>query len=83
MGKCKKRYKFLLGTRCKAFPAVGNGGAVCSHIYETNTRRCQVRCNLGYEHLEDTNMFEICGPDTNWLWSYQIDQRDIPSCIGL
>ena len=27
-------------------------------------------------------MFEECGPNSNWEWSYQVASRDIPPCVG-
>ena len=68
--------------RCNKLPEPDNGGVVCSHIFVTNTRRCQVKCNYGFEHPGDPNMFEICGPDTNWQWSYEVANEEIPACIG-
>ena len=67
---------------CEKFPEPENGGAVCSHIYETNTKRCQVKCNHGFDHMNSPNLFELCGPNTNWRWSFKVDNRDVPGCIG-
>ena len=77
----KSKY-FLAEKECDKFPQPDNGGAVCTLIPVTNTQRCQLKCNQGYDFLERPNVFEECGPNSNWEWSYQVASRDIPPCVG-
>jgi hypothetical protein len=47
-----------------------------------NTERCQVKCNPGYEHPFGVNLFEECGPNTDWSWSQDINDEPIFGCVG-
>ena len=46
----------------------------------TNTERCQIKCDAGYDHVVRVNNFEECGPSTNWLWTHSLLNRDILPC---
>ena len=67
---------------CSDFPVPDNGGVVCSHTIKTNTKRCQVKCNYGYEHPDRRNLYELCGPDSNWRWTHETNNTGIIPCIG-
>ena len=61
---------------CPLLPAPDNGGFVCVGQPRTNTQRCQVKCNSGYEHVLEPSYYEECGPTSNWQWSHTL--RDVP-----
>lgn len=65
-------YLLLAKNNCPDLEAPNNGGFVCSQQYLTNTERCRVRCNDGFEHVQEPNYYEECGPSTNWMWSHTI-----------
>ncbi|XP_013396521.1 sushi, von Willebrand factor type A, EGF and pentraxin domain-containing protein 1 isoform X2 [Lingula anatina] len=67
--------------QCSVFGIPENGGSVCHHEFLTNTDRCQVKCNKGFEYVERTNAFEVCGPATNWQWSYEINKTPVTGCV--
>ncbi|XP_013394336.1 sushi, von Willebrand factor type A, EGF and pentraxin domain-containing protein 1 isoform X2 [Lingula anatina] len=66
---------------CSELTPPANGGLVCHHDRVTNTKRCEVKCNPGFEHIDRTNAFEECGSSTNWLWSHEANEEEIPPCV--
>ena len=67
---------------CPDLDPPGNGGTVCVAEVTTNTERCEVKCNPGYEHSLRNNEFEECGPSTNWRWSYEVSETPLLDCVG-
>lgn len=67
--------------QCPALGAPNNGGLVCLAVRRTNTERCSVKCNPGFEHIVRTNEYEECGPSTNWLWSHELQGSEILPCV--
>ncbi|XP_013402131.1 signal peptide, CUB and EGF-like domain-containing protein 1 [Lingula anatina] len=75
------RKRCIVEKQCSSFTTPTNGGIVCHHKNDTNTDRCQVKCNDGFEHPVRSNQFEECGPATNFKWSYEINNIPIPACV--
>lgn len=73
----------LAKNQCPPFQAPANGGAVCLAHRNINTERCQVKCNPGFDHLLNSNMFEMCGPDTLWQWSTTFNNYRPVACTGI
>ena len=67
---------------CPALDTPENGGLVCLMQTATNTERCSVKCNAGYQHILRPNMFEECGPSTNFRWSTEVNMTPVLGCIG-
>jgi len=67
--------------QCPVMQVPANGGLICHSHKQTNTERCQVKCNKGYEHIARPNAFEECGPSTNWRWNHEIQGRPILDCV--
>ena len=75
---------FSAENQCTAHPPPQHGGYVCSLQRNTNTQRCQVKCDNGYEHALRPNLYEECGPTTDWIWSFVlngIQKNDISGFI--
>lgn len=58
-----------------------NGGLVCV-MAATNTERCAVRCNPGHQHILRPNLYEECGPSTNFIWTTDTTGSPILGCMG-
>ncbi|ELT94386.1 hypothetical protein CAPTEDRAFT_203071, partial [Capitella teleta] len=67
---------------CPTLDPPDNGGVVCVQEASTNTARCQVKCNPGFEHPLQPNVFEECGPNTGWVWTTELADGPLLGCIG-
>ncbi|ELU02590.1 hypothetical protein CAPTEDRAFT_150772, partial [Capitella teleta] len=62
---------------CPDLEAPENGGVACVQELSTNTARCQVKCNAGYEHIGTAPGFnEMCGQSTNWTWTSTLNEDE-------
>ncbi len=57
-----------------------DGGLICHWYREENAQHCDVKCNPGYEMALRVNNYETCGPTTNYIWSYKL--QDAASLIS-
>jgi hypothetical protein len=64
--------------------APANGGLSCYWHVQENSQFCQVKCDDGFEHPERINLYERCGPETGFIWTFQQDRNDsiLEPCIG-
>ena len=66
---------FSADNQCPPLYLPEHGGYVCMLQQGTNTKRCRLMCDDGYEHLIRPNPYEECGPNTGWSWSIELTGR--------
>ncbi|ELU09690.1 hypothetical protein CAPTEDRAFT_208345 [Capitella teleta] len=71
----------MVQNSCPTLDPPDNGGVVCVQEASTNTTRCRVKCNPGFEHLLQPNVFEECGPFTGWVWTTELVGEPLSGCI--
>ncbi len=44
---------------------------------------CDVECDVGYDQPTETNEYEECGPQSNWMWTFQERKEHVMPCMGM
>ena len=73
---------FTAKNACPELDRPVNGGLVCLMRPDTSTERCSVKCNAGYQHILRPNLYEECGPSTNFRWTTEANMTPVLGCVG-